>query len=118
MQVQRRMQFVRWSNCRHQRRYKWSWSAQSNLERTYKSVKALEFPLVWRLEAAPKARKKATKRANNNKEGADEDHDNIVPISVKVVHSEGPGVKPAGRKKARIVTEEQTGEHEGVLISE
>ncbi len=47
-------------------------------DRKFKSVKALEFPLVWRLEAAPKARKKATKRANV--EGADEDQDNIVPI--------------------------------------
>ncbi len=97
-------------------------------DRKFKSVKALEFPLVWRLEAAPKARKKATKRANV--EGADEDQDNIVPISVKVVHSEGhrekvvhslsegPRVKPAGNKRARIVTEEQTEEHEGVLTSE
>lgn len=71
-------------------------------------MKALEFPLVC--EAVPKARKKATKRANV--EGADEDHDNLMPISVKVVHSEGPRVKPAGNKRARIVTEEQTGEHE------
>ena len=51
-------------------------------------------------------------------EGADEDHNNVVPISVKVVGSEGPRVKPAVNKRARIMTEEQTEEHEGVLTSD